>query len=614
MRIKDYQLQELLIGYDTLKGIIDAHGSESNSYKEKEIARTSCWCFFGVFLAGLSVALTNLHTMWIIIPFGIVAVIFLALSVYNAAKWHDKSKELKKTGEIIPLDVIIENHIREDMMYTGVMRIVNIDDEKTYYLVGNDFFLPHCVLNPENEIDNQIYNIKESLKNHYKIRSNDILRIIPIDNTVHYSIKPVHNKLQLNAFVFYDIEIKEQVKDELTEIGKDYKWISLNQMKESASAMSTNKDVITLLENFPAPTDSFVNTLGNIKIIWNITKRCPYNCAICATHDDERKELSPSEKLEVMNSIFTARSSIKSLDFAGGDPLHDIDSVNIIRASAAALGNDRISITTTGKGLSNSEIKLDNLKNITQCEITIDAAHKNLSTRDGDNIFSRKEAGYSDSNIESISLVSEWANSIVVNIPIINDDLSDSEIDILLEKIQQIKKHVRIKVSASLIRLMPVGKANMSISLGEYSNYNPLNVVERIRTRLEENEIPCKLHCSLRVLPYFNECRECHCNMLEEKIGIDCAGNVFACAWGAYLPKVVSPHDNPFYLGNLTESTLSELLSGKNKTNSYRKINSEIDSENYRQFCSVVSYYMSDNLFEDFDPLSVIRSEGDLYE
>ena len=498
------------------------------------------------------------------------------------------------------------------MMYTGVMRLVNKTDGRINYLVGSDYFLPHCVLNPENEIDEQHDSIIDSLRNNFEIRPNDVVKIIPIDNTVHYSIKPVHDKIQLNAFVFYDIEIKEQIKDELTQTGKDFQWMTLHEMKESADAMSTNKDVITLLESFPVPKDSFVNPFGNIKIIWNITKSCPYKCAICATHDDNRRELSSTEKLEVLNNIITAKSSIKSLDFAGGDPLHDIDSVNIIRASASSLGYDKISITTTGKGLSNSKLKIDNLKNITQCEITIDAAHKNLSAKSNDNIFSRNEAGYSDNNIESINLVSEWASNIVINIPIINDDLTDIEIGNLMEKVKQIQRHVKIKVSASLIRLMPVGKANTSISTGEYSNYQPLNVVDKIKKKLEENGIPCKLHCSLRILPYFcKDVCEHHCNMLENKLGIDCAGNVFECAWGAYLPGINSPEENPFYLGNLTENTLSELLTGKNRTVPYRKIHSEIDSQNYRSFCSVISYYMGKSLFDDFDPLSIIKQVGE---
>lgn len=93
---------------------------------------------------------------------------------------------------------------------------------------------------------------------------------------------------------------------------------------------------------------------------------------------------------------------------------------------------------------------------------------------------------------------------------------------------------------------------------------------------------------------------------VRKKLGIDCAGNVFACAWGGYLYSKDPPTKNPFYLGNLTRVKLIDILEGDSRTHAYRDIMAEISSKQHRHFCSVVSYYASKELFQNDDYLSKV--------
>lgn len=607
--IKDYKIDDVLVKYDAVKNISNEYSkwyeleNQRSTYKELTI---TLGVDFLVNVFALIPTLKDMNNFSKTISV-IILLVVLIYSIVCATKWFDAHKETK--GHVSEnLDDMFLKKAKENIRYTAILRIVCIEKEQILYLTGNDYFLPHCHLNENRDIYQQNKNIMQSLQKDFNIREKDIVKIIPIDETIHYSIKPIHETVQMNAFVFYDVKLKEQSKDKfITETDKR-KWVSIDQMKDTPSAMSTNRDVIEMLESFSIPNDSFVNVLGEIKIIWNITSKCTYNCAICATHDENRTELNASDKLKVLNNICTAKQRIKNLDFAGGDPLHMEENTTIIQSAIKQLGSEKISITTTGEGITRAD-KEQFSEIMKHCEITVDASHAYLQSeafesKEGD--ISRNEKNYTKSNMDNINMICEHAESLTINIPIINDDLDDKEIKVLIGKISWIKNHAKgVDLSVSLIRLMPVGKVPNIIDQNKYKLYNPIIVANKIKKELEQIGVKCTYHCSLRILPKLTSGEEdYHCNMLENKIGIDCAGNVYACAWGGYVKTNNQPAKNPFYLGNLTKVPLIKILTGESRTNAYRNIFSEIDNKNPRKYCSVVSYYMSKDLFSDEDPLA----------
>ena len=605
MKLNEYSPDELLLHTENIKNV-SANYSKGKELKLKlrkdlEILITLC-VDLGLNLLALIPSFSQLD-LWVKIVAGVVLAalgIYIIIYVVKCITARVKSRGKKNK---MSLDSMLIESAKKDLRYTAIIRIVYQEKNKLLYLTGADFFLPHSDMDADKEINEQFDGIKQSLQEEFNILERDILEIVPIDNKVHFSIKPIHNTLQMNAFVFYDVKLKLQSKAKLIQQKQGRLWLTIDEMKRNPEALSKNKDVIELLTTLPKISNSFVNILGDIKIIWNITSRCSYNCSICATHDDGRTELDASEKLRVLNNICKANKSIKNIDFAGGDPLHFDECTNIIEAAISQLGEDKISVTTTGVGISEGINKLPN--SIKHCEITIDAAHSNLNeeteitTSEG---FSRGEREYCSSNIDQINTLLEYAETLTINIPIINDDLSDQEIDNLIKKIVHIKEHhPKIDIDTELLRLMPVGKLNQ-IEKGIYNKYNPLEVVKKIKHRLNENNINCKLHCSLRALLALNE--DGCCNMLEKKLGIDCAGNVFSCAWGGYIYCNEPLKKNPFYLGNLTQASLEEILNGDKRTSQYTNILAEINAKDKRHFCSVISYYESKKLFENHDPLA----------
>lgn len=222
--------------------------------------------------------------------------------------------------------------------------------------------------------------------------------------------------------------------------------------------------------------------------------------------------------------------------------------------------------------------------------------------------FSRKTPEYSDFNYKRVQDVADNLRTLVINIPLLDDDLTDAEIEILVSQLLKLKNdYPEVQIEAQIIRLMPVGAFNdQSIDIEEYKKYNPIDIAKKIYNRIEENGISCRYHCSLRVLSKLGTC-DLHCNMLEKKIGIDCAGNVFACTWGAYLrlPNSYDITQNPFYLGNLVSSNLKSILEGQSKrTEAFKRLSKDVSKHTPKHYCEAVSWFFQKEIDSKGDPLA----------
>lgn len=604
--------ENILLSKDFIISSVIDETKRTKQINKKEKSRNST---INAAVTSISLAVTLIsgwnsipESFWIIRYIaGLVVGGYFIYSIISGVNWHDAHKSLKELPKSKnDLKNEIAYRINRTMKRTAIIIIAyrdkNVKEHSNQgvlkFLTREDTFLSHVEMMPDKGIEEQKEVIQGELLDEYNINQQDILKITEIENDFLYSIKPVHGKMEMNAFAFYVVRLNASVKSRL--LGNSgIKWMTLEEMHDDPYAMSVNKDVIDyLLAHKFAIKDSFIDFVDDVRVIWNITNKCSFNCAICATHDEKRVELNAADKLKVLNSIYSAISRINSIDFAGGDPCCSSDSMDIIENAIQLFGTERVSVTTTGKGI--EQLREDSCARLlSQCEITIDASHENLRE---DNIFSREE--YCKLNIEKVQERSENLRKLIINIPLLADDLNDSEIQCLIERVAALKrKNPRLEIETLLIRLMPVGSLAENQSKEQYMSYNPLELAQKIKEKFKSVDIPCRYHCSLRVLMGMHECDK-WCEMLEHKIGIDCAGNVFACAWGSYIGGYDDIKNNPFYLGNLTETRLADILDGKKRTQAYRDIHREIENGVKRHYCSVISRYVSNELFEDMDPLS----------
>lgn len=332
---------------------------------------------------------------------------------------------------------------------------------------------------------------------------------------------------------------------------------SLQELKNNNESQKYNYDVVKFLSDnaLSIVDESFTpHPVSSLKIIWNITNTCSFNCNICATHSEasDRQELTLEEKKNVLHNILKyGCDQIKEIDFSGGDPFQQTDSISIISDAIRILGNERVCVTTTGKGLEQAFQKSTEIDLFYKCEITID------DTMDGGEYERFANKDYIIQNTTALKNYLSRISHLTINVPIINPKLSREHIKELVESIATINNDN--KVTVNLIRLMPVGAATPTTGSSHYKE-DPSSFVKTFVEFAGNYGITCRLQCALR-----GKIKGDHCNMFEEKIGIDCAGNVFACAWGGYVRKKdgneYSPiSENPFYLGNLKETDLLSIL------------------------------------------------------
>lgn len=614
MIIREKTPAKILINVDFLKSAISSDKSMNNAEKEYENNKNILLAAIG----GLASCLLTIIPSWnswgwpLRITIIIFSFCFLGWLIWSGIKAITAKRKYEDSPKQELYERIIDE-AKKKVRYTALL-VICYQKSKTGEVVfmtekqGN--YLVHCDMDPSKQVVDQRKNIINYLATTYSVQENHVIDILPITEEPFFSIKPIHSEETQNGFVFFQVKLKKKAKQGLTN-HRDVFWMSLQQMEGTPELMGRNQDIVMALNEIkPKISYSFEDAYGPLHIIWNITQKCPYSCAICATRDNNRRELSTEDKLKVLNHIFSAKEKINVLDFAGGDPMYDDGVRTVITHAINVLGDEHVSVTTTGKGIQAMEISHEEeiSKLLKRCEITIDASHENLSSIPS-GVISRNSPEYCKHNYEQIQNTSENLQFLMINIPLINDDLNDEELDNLVSRLVKLKNnYTEIKMEAQIIRLMPVGAFNNSEAFKkEYKNYDPIRIAKTIKSRITDIGIPCRYHCSLRVLSKIGPCNT-RCNMLDKKIGIDCSGNVFACTWGAYLqmPCGSNINQNPFYLGNLVQSSLKSILDGQSvKTMAYKRIMRDISNKTNKPYCEAVSWYFNNTLEENHDPLSI---------
>lgn len=613
MNVREKTPDKILVNVEFLKNAISESETEKNTLKEYENSKNMLIAL-GSALISCLLTLIPSWSKWGIglkISISLISGSFFIGSLWFLIKLLQTKKVLKKL-DYQDLNAHIIDEAKKKIRYTALL-IISFQKSKTGEVTfmtekqGN--YLIHCDMDPYKKIEDQKENIINYLATTYNIPKKQIVSIDPLSNEPFFNIKPIHKEETQNGFVFFQIKIKKKAKQDLVN-HKDVSWKTIAEMEGMPDLMGRNQDIVMALNEIKTKiSDTFEDSYGPLHIIWNITKKCPYNCAFCATKDDSRPELNTVEKLQVLHHIFSAKEYISTLDFAGGDPMYDDGIRTVILNAINSLGEEHVSITTTGKGIQaiGNTAEEDISKLLSRCEITIDASHENLTSKSVQSIFSRKSPEYCNHNFSQIQMASDNLQNLIINIPLIDCTLSDEEVDNLLAKLLKLKQDFsEIHIEAQIIRLMPVGAFGDNDAYNnEYAKYNPLDLAKNLKTRIDNIGIPCRYHCSLRVLPKLGSC-DARCNMLTKKLGIDCSGNVFACTWGAYLNmpnKEIT--QNPFYLGNLVSSNLKSILEGqKSKTPAYKRISREIANQGNKPYCEAISWYFTGNVSENNDPLA----------
>jgi MoaA/NifB/PqqE/SkfB family radical SAM enzyme len=282
-------------------------------------------------------------------------------------------------------------------------------------------------------------------------------------------------------------------------------------------------------------------------VIWNLTRACPWDCAICcvsgfhvcntteyiiqSSQKERGKELTLAEKLMVLK-ILAERDF--EIDFSGGDPLYYDEDFQVVEQATRWLPSRKIGVSMTGSKITDAKIEF--LKKVGIVEFTLD----NLS--EIKNPF--RPRGY---NLASMVAMKKCVGAgiktraVTVFYPTTMTEKN-------LESVYRWLCENGIS-EWELLRFYPVGRAAKFAELTP-SNSEYLKAMEFLRGLHGFTKI--FFQHSLRILEGIVKCPAA-----VDSIGILPDGQVIVCAWA--IDKNCEPFKG-FRLGKLPEDNLDEIL------------------------------------------------------
>ena len=294
-------------------------------------------------------------------------------------------------------------------------------------------------------------------------------------------------------------------------------------------------------------------------VIWNLTRICPWNCAICcvtALHackstkfnlkkkqKDCGLELSLAEKMQVLRDLCDEGYNI---DFSGGDPLYYDEDLQVVEQATEWLSAEKISVSMTGVELTKRKIEL--LKKVKEVEFTIDFP--------SDIQYFTRPKGYHLGSI--VALKKCISTGIRTRAVTVLYPLTMKESN--LRSVYEIFCELGV-IEWEILRFYPVGKASYFPHL-MLSNEDYLLTMALLRTFQGSTKI--FFQHSLRMLEGDGVCPAVH-----ESLGVLPDGSVSACAWA--INDQVQPISNYFNLGKMPEQKISDIVKSAKKRPEYHR-------------------------------------------
>ncbi|KKQ54772.1 MAG: Radical SAM domain protein [Parcubacteria group bacterium GW2011_GWA2_38_13] len=288
-------------------------------------------------------------------------------------------------------------------------------------------------------------------------------------------------------------------------------------------------------------------------VIWNLTRICPWDCAICcvtALHacettkiylkrrqKDYGQELGLAEKMQVLKDLCDEGFDI---DFSGGDPLYYNEDLQVVEQATMWLPAGKISVSMTGIELTDRKIEL--LKKVKDVEFTIDSL-PNVKN------FARPE-GY---HLGTVLALRQCINAgvrtraITVLYPL---TMKESNLRAVYQLLCELGAP-----EWELLRFYAVGKAkHLSRLVPSREDY--LNTMALLRSFRGPTKI--FFQHSLRMLEGNGVCPAVH-----KSLGILPDGSVSACAWA--INTQVQPISEHFMLGKVPEHKIRDIITAAKK-------------------------------------------------
>lgn len=526
------------------------------------------------------------------------------------------------------------NHIIEDQFdteeFTAVFIIKGIFNNIPKILVfrsetWQSYFLPYCHYD-KNLADEEIKDkVRKPLAEQLEIDESDIDVYNDFSRNEYTVIKknPSHKSMSKINYRFFYVKFRNQYAGRkfANNNSNYFLWKSKYELGNDMNTQLNNGDIVSIIDElslinqsqlaFQEKSYSSYEISSRYNIIWNITNECYFDCPICATNSGRQCEspITKEDKLLILLNLSSINGFIENLDISGGDPLKNPEDREIIKKANQILTYTDIKVTTTGKALEELSVN-EIMDTVKKCDITYDIPYEVCN----DKLQEYREYYYNYYNFRQLEKFSNSGVKVELNIhiPILPVTIDESLIRMILDDIHRINP-----AEVKFIRLMPVGRMSVDKIDDEYKPDEFLKMVSDV-IHEKKYKLNISYNCSLGVRmegdgSKFGTIRKC--GMLTRKLGIDCQGRVYACIWGAYIQEFEGENyvNNPFYLGDLKEKTMYDILTSPSTLKLLKNIET---MENGCRVCAYINERKNKSegeentlnmMFEAKDPLNIFH-------
>lgn len=292
--------------------------------------------------------------------------------------------------------------------------------------------------------------------------------------------------------------------------------------------------------------------MKKLTVIWDVTRYCPWDCKICCMGASDNqccmeKELNMEQKRKVAEQLEELKRTGVNIrvDLSGGEIMMNRSHMELIKMVSEALGKDAVGISTSGIGIGDAEAAFF-AKYVHDVELTMDLVP-------GEEYLFRKK-GYHATAAKAVDTLKRAGVSVGIQTVICRKNCQRESMSSLLDWLceHQVDQW-------SILRFFASGRGEVyrELEMTAEENLQAVHMIKDLCDDREGNKPDLDFHY---LMPGHEKSSDV-CRCVRKSIGILPNGNVTACFWALDREMVIK--DEKFYLGNVLETSLSEILRGK---------------------------------------------------
>lgn len=289
-----------------------------------------------------------------------------------------------------------------------------------------------------------------------------------------------------------------------------------------------------------------------LSVIYDITKKCPWNCNICcmgavSTCEALKGELPLDRKLSLMNDLLEVdQTRDVYIDFSGGEIFTNMDNLLVVERAALLLGKEKIGISSSGFKMSDSLAERLSYC-ISDFEMTMDVVPGCP--------YALRPMGYSEVAAKALPHLQKYGIRAGIQTVLAHSNCNENNLRELYRYLCEMKVG-----NWSLLKFYPSGRGaryKQEVLTSDEESWAVKFITELDASNSAKDKPEVDFHYTMKGHKKYTS--ECRC--VRRSIGIMPDGSVTSCFWA--IDANTGIVDTKYLLGSVVNNTVGEILNSE---------------------------------------------------